>query len=1098
MDNRDIQTSLLALAGNARLPPKILFKEKKVDDTESLISMEIAIHEFIKNTSNFNKLLHNNEEKKKILNKIIDIINNFEFEIKESYIKLWEAFISGKYDERILKPDLDKIISKINNKKIKSQVESSVRTKFDKVIKTILNITPPFISIFRNESFEKLSKSEQLIQTNINRLNETHTSKLDTFLDVFNHVNDEEMALKQYYSEISQITSSDIRNDYYNKLYVIICNILITKIGKEQKLTVEYNPIVERIFVQMYLYMITVEPIKKIEPIVEQYLKLKSFNWFSYQINNFTNKLHPNWSFKPKRFVFDQWQKDTISAIDNKKNIFLSLPTSGGKTIISTYAIRINQRICYLVPSEALAYQLTGIILASLNDIEKTGETSRNVRQETANFSFKKFPEHADDIVIATPIEFYNLLKNKNIDPKFDTIIIDEMHNITDSKLGIYIEYIIKFATYYKIPIMCLSATIPNHLEVNAWLEKLIGDKVFMVNERKRFFNQTRMTIKNNKLVTLNPLEHLTNEILKRNDFTHIGLYPKEIVSLYNDVLGSEQPINEKIADLVTLDKLDKMERDIFTYLKNQDDSNLEKILKNDSKITEDINSSDSLTIYKLFKILRECKVTRITPALIFKMDSQKCLDIYYKILSMLQNYQTLVYGDFAGVNKIIQLFLDTEKSYSDNLEIDKKKDKKTDKKSGEKSDKSNDPITLEDHKEQIRENLFKSVRLQLEEFFRNYVNEKIDPHEISRFNTTYGADITLEFIVNTRNKHATKELKCYNSPDNLFLKNPFTPHPDCRLIDTGASYDDMKKIRRRINAEIKRENILEPNKSNHKPLITYSDPFMIGIEYGIICNNKLLSSALQRACQQLINEHPFITFTDDSLAVGINYPIKTVMLLGGLDGEPIEDIDNTLAHQACGRAGRRGLDSEGFIIYAGVNIKKILIPSYTPIVRNSIENLSTLFCDHDSEQFKKYMTDEIRPDKDEELWTSSSIIDIDKLANEMYLLQVNFEYNESYIDEEEGNVKKMSISNKTKSLEEIKEELISRYTTKVKVKVVNENNNQVYKSSEEHEFTPKPVEIDWGSYDNWEDAANDADIEKLQNDNKIKESIKNAESSFM
>jgi hypothetical protein len=1102
MDNIDIQTSLLALAGNARLPPKILFKEKKVDDTDSLISMEIAIQEFIKNTTNFNKLLHNNEEKKKILNKIIDTINNFEFDIKESYIKLWEAFISGKYDESILKPYLDNVISKINNKKIKSQVESSVRTKFDKVIKTILNITPPFVSIFRYESFEKLSKSEQLIQTNINRLNETHTSKLDTFLDIFNYVNDEEMALKQYYSEISQITSSDIRNDYYNKLYTVICNILLTRVGKELKLTVDYNLVVERIFVQMYLYMITVEPIKKIEPIVEQYLKLKSFDWFSYQINNFTNKLHPNWSFKPKRFVFDQWQKDTIVAIDNKKNIFLSLPTSGGKTIISTYAIRINQRICYLVPSEALAYQLTGIILASLNDIEKTGETSRNVRQETENFSFKKFPEHADDIVIATPIEFYNLLKNKTIDPKFDTIIIDEMHNITDSKLGIYIEYIIKFATYYKIPIMCLSATIPNHLEVNAWLEKLIGDKIFMVNERKRFFNQTRMTIKNNKLVTLNPLEHLTNEILKRSDFTHIGLYPKEIVSLYNNVLASEHPINEKTADLVTLDKLDKMERDIFTYLKNQDDSNLEKILNNNIKDKEDINTSDSLTIYKLFKILRECKVTRITPALIFKMDSQKCLDIYYKMLSMLRNYQTLVYGDFAGVNKIIQLFLDTEKAYSDNLEIDKKKDKKTDKTPGEKSEKANNPITLEDHKEQIRVNLFKSVRLQLEEFFRNYINEKIDPLEISRFNTTYGADITLEFIVNTRNKHATNELKCYNSPDNLFLKNPFTPHSDCRLIDTGASYDDMKKIRRRINAEIKRENILESNKNKHKPLITYSDPFMIGIEYGIICNNKLLSSALQRACQQLINEHPFITFTDDSLAVGINYPIKTVMLLGGLDNEPFEDIDNTLAHQACGRAGRRGLDSEGFIIYAGVNIKKILIPSYTPIVRNPIEKLSTLFCDHDSEQFKKYMTDEIRPDKDEDLWKTSSIIDIDKLANEMYLLQTNFIYNESHVDDDEGSVKKISASNKMKSLEEIKEELILRYTTKVKVKVLNENNNylqnnQIYGLSEEVEIIPQTIEIDCGSYDNWEDAA-DAVDEENNNNNKLKETIKNVESSFM
>jgi hypothetical protein len=483
-------------------------------------------------------------------------------------------------------------------------------------------------------------------------------------------------------------------------------------------------------------------------------------------------------------------------------------------------------------------------------------------------------------------------------------------------------------------------------------------------------------------------------------------------------------------------------------------------------------------------------------------MDSQKCLDIYYKMLEMLQNYQSLVYGNFTDVNKIIQTFLDTEKLQTDNLEIDKKKDKKTDKKPGEKSEKSKDPITIEDHKEQIRQNLFKSVQKQLEEFFRNYVEEEINPLEISRFNTTYGADITLEFIINIRNKHAKNELKCMSSPDNLYLRNPFTPHPDCRLIDTGASYDDMKKIRRRINAEIKRENILEPDKNKLKSLITYSDPFMIGIEYGIICNNKLLSSALQRACQQLINEHPFITFTDDSLAVGINYPIKTVMLLGGLDNEPFEDIDNTLAHQACGRAGRRGLDSEGFIIYAGVNIKNILIPSYTPIVRNSIEKLSTLFCDHDSDEFKKYMCDEKRPDKDEELWTTSYKIDIDKLANEMYLLQTNFEYNESYIDDEDSSVKKISVSNKIKTLEEIKEELIVRHTTKVKVKVVNENNDnleniQKYKSSEEiEESVPKHIEINWDVYDNWEEAA---DAEQLtKNDNKLKESIKNAESSFM
>ena len=71
-----------------------------------------------------------------------------------------------------------------------------------------------------------------------------------------------------------------------------------------------------------------------------------------------------------------------------------------------------------------------------------------------------------------------------------------------------------------------------------------------------------------------------------------------------------------------------------------------------------------------------------------------------------------------------------------------------------------------------------------------------------------------------------------------------------------------------------------------------------------------------------------------------------------------------------------------------------------------------------------------------------------------------------------------------------------------MKVKVVNENNNnleiiQKYKQHEENEeFVPKPIEIDWSVYDNWEDAADAEELAK--NNNKLTESIKNAESSFM
>jgi len=1100
-----LETSLLLLAGKTRLPPKLEIKEKKVDDTESMISMELDIQEYIKSKGNFNKLLHDAEIKKVLLSDIIEKINNFVFEIKSSYIKLWEAFISGNYNEKELKPIVDIVISKINNKKIKTQVGSSIRTKLDKVIKTILNITPPFVSIFRHDAFEKLSKSEQLIQTNIDRLNITHTTRLDTFLDVFNLVNEDDTSIKQFYSEIIQITSPEIRNDYYNKLFSCILQDLTIKVGEKTKLTVEYNIVFEHIFIQIYLYMITMEPIKKVLPIVDTYLHLKSINWFSYQVNNFTTKLHPNWNFKSKGFIFDPWQIETINAIDKKENILLDLPTSGGKTWMAAHAIRNNQRVCYIVPTEALAYQLTGIMLASLNDIEKTGETPRNVRQETANFSYKKFPEHTDDIIIATPIEFWNLLSTKNIDPKFDYIIIDEFHMITDNKIGVYIEYILKFALWYKISIMCLSATIPNYLETKAWIEKLSGKNIFMVNERRRFFNQTRMTIKDNKLLILDPLQHMTSEIVKRNDFTHIGLYPKEIVSLYNKVLAKEFPIDEKTVSLVTLDKLDKMERDIFTHLKKQPNEKLESIFNNKPNINlDDLNASNELTTYKLFLILKECKNRKMTPALVFKRDSKKCLDIYYKMITMLKELEILVYGNFRDINHIIELYNESVESNSENLEIDKKKDKRTDKKStentGEKKDKSDELITIEDHKDKIKENLFKTFRVELEEFYKNYVNEKINKAEITEFNRIYGADITVEFIKQTRTKYAAKELKCCNSPDNIFPKDTFTPHPDYRLINTGANYNEKKKIYRSVNSSIKRDNMLQKDRSKHVEKEKYTDPFMTGIEYGILCYNKLLNPAIQRMCQQLINDHLFITFTDESLAVGINYPIKTVMLLGGIDGDPIEEIDNVYAHQACGRAGRRGLDSEGFIIYAGVNIKNILIPSYTLITRNPIDKLQNIFCSHDSEEFKKFMMDEIRSEINEELWSPTSIIDFDKIANEMFLLQTTGYSETTFEDEDTGNAKKIITVEKTKTFEEIKAELISRHTTKVKVKVVyNNTSNELYDTyvKPEEENVPVKIEIEMNTYDNWEDAADEL-LNEDNNNNKLKESIKNVESSFM
>ena len=66
-------------------------------------------------------------------------------------------------------------------------------------------------------------------------------------------------------------------------------------------------------------------------------------------------------------------------------------------------------------------------------------------------------------------------------------------------------------------------------------------------------------------------------------------------------------------------------------------------------------------------------------------------------------------------------------------------------------------------------------------------------------------------------------------------------------------------------------------------------------------------------------NKQLAIVFSDKSLVFGISMPFRTVVILNNNN-----DIDTMLYHQMIGRAGRRGQDKEGHIIFAGFKWDKI------------------------------------------------------------------------------------------------------------------------------------------------------------------------------
>lgn len=85
------------------------------------------------------------------------------------------------------------------------------------------------------------------------------------------------------------------------------------------------------------------------------------------------------------------------------------------------------------------------------------------------------------------------------------------------------------------------------------------------------------------------------------------------------------------------------------------------------------------------------------------------------------------------------------------------------------------------------------------------------------------------------------------------------------------------------------------------------------------------------------------IVFSDESLVFGVSMPFRTVVIVRD---EKLEDtLEPMMFHQMSGRAGRRGLDKEGNIVFAGYSWNRVkeLSISESPIVHGSYRTLYTI-----------------------------------------------------------------------------------------------------------------------------------------------------------
>jgi len=997
---------LVAMAVGQRLLSSIRIHETPVDQSSLWKVMESAVRQYT-TTIPTKDLLYDKVVKQKAYDTLVTLIDRFDLSAKASFQRLWEmALFKGlphsglpadKTLDQVVKEDLETLMSVTKNKKVQTYVTNTLRTseKLDAVLKRVLNIGEAFESLFDDVGLSKKdSLRKSLLLDGEVDLCASLEAVLSGPLD-----GDENTLVSNVFRDISRLHDPDLRNKFYNRILIKVVNLMTDLETRTNAIPVRWM----NLFVQFYCYLVTKEMIPLVDPIVQTFLGTHPLDFFTYQLQHMPMLLAPHSNFRQDDFVLEQWQRDCLKAVEQGHNLLLSAPTSSGKSLLSTHAINNHRKILYVVPSEALGYQQASILLASLLDQEKrVGATRRNFRLELKSKRFRMNARSADDIIVGTPAEMCALVQSGQISPAQDYLILDEFHNLQDASLGLSYRKLLWFAAFHKIPTMCLSATIPNFEEVKTSLEHILHGPLFAVNEYKRFFNQKRWTFratdKDVKLVEMDPMDNITSESLLSRQFHRIGLYPGQTLSLYQR-LPTAPRVDERTPRLVSLDEVEQLEGSLIRHLQDQDATTLSSIVKGKPV------AGDSLSLYQLYKALKDMNTSK-KPALVFKMEPSACLTLYNNLIHLIQDYNALVYANFNDDQSIIQQYLEEATALEASVEIPKNKEK--DKaKTGQGRD-----LEPEEVKQQQKERLFRTKFLpKLASFYDAYLKMRfnadgtpLNQAEYDAFNTKYGANITHKEVQTLREEHVRKE-RLYTS-DTIQMRAGYEIHAAAK-ITTYSTGHIMKDIRKQINSELayqtafhgrftyeahtfaafgdvgevrktkslskltaenddefdgireSKEKDADSSLYEYTYNIPYTHPVMVGMECGLLFYNSLLNPAFQRVCQTLISKHPLIVVSDRTLAVGVNYPIKTVLLLGGLRGEPVEVLDNALAHQAMGRAGRRGLDSEGHIIYSGVDVPSILTARYAEV---KIDEAKDAVLADQSEAFQTFVRTGERP----------------------------------------------------------------------------------------------------------------------------------------